>query len=239
MTATWAQLPFLTVDTETTGVNPCEDRIVEAAAVLVAPDGTVMDEWSSVVDAGVDIPEGAAAVHGITTERMTAEGIPTSAALLELGRAIWRHIDTYEGRAPVVLFNAVFDWSIILAEADRHGVDIPPFAPVVDPMLLDRYCDRYRKNRGGLTLVADHYGVELAAEDAHGARADALAAGRVLRAMTARFPKIAELTLAQLWLLQTRFAEQDRRRYIGWKRRQEPGFYSPAGWPLLLEEPRS
>lgn len=237
-TASWATLPFLCIDTETTGVNPFTDRIVETCAVILNPDDTQGDIWSTIINPGIDIPDEAAAIHGITTTRAKAEGIPTELALIRLGRHLWHHIETHGGLAAVVMFNARFDWPLILAEAARHHVEIPCSAPILDPYLLDRLCDRYRRGKRQLTMVSDHYGVELG-DAAHGAVADATASGRVLRELARRYPKTGEQTLAELWLRQTHGAEVLRRGFVEYKRRTEPGFDSPAGWPIPVEVPRS
>ena len=52
-------------DTETTGVSPTSDRIVTAA--LIRREGSLVQTLTWVIDPGVEIPERATAVHGITT----------------------------------------------------------------------------------------------------------------------------------------------------------------------------
>lgn len=236
----WIKLPFLCVDTETTGVNPFEDRIVEVAAVDVwsaDSDQPPSNLWSTIVNPGVPIPEGAAAVHGITDERAATEGVPTRDALLELAARIWAHHETWRGQAAIVMFNARFDWPLLICEAERHGVEWPVFAPILDPYLIDRMCDRFRPGKRQLTLVASHYGVQLAEDEAHGALADATAAGRVMRRICDQFPEITELSLASLWLRQVRGHEEDRERFVDWMRRnRDPLFDTPPGWPIPAGE---
>lgn len=226
---TWTHEPFLALDTETTGVDPFEDRIVQVAAVEVAPDGSTANEWSTIVDPGVEIPEGAAAIHGITTTRAVAVGMAPAEALGIVADRIFRH-GTYR---PVVMFNARFDWPILLSEAERHGVEFPVMAPVLDPYLIDRMCDRFRSGGRRLVQVCQHYDVPLDEADAHGAMADAVAAGRVMRQIIDRYPAIADHTLAGVFLRQVRGAEEDRQRFVDWKRRHgDPDFDSAAGWPI-------
>lgn len=235
---TWAEFPVLALDTETTGKNPFEARVVEAAAVLVHPDRTAETVWSSIVDPGVEIPDEAAQIHGITTQRAKAEGIPTEVALLQLGREIWRHIETYGGQAALAIFNGRYDWPLLLAEAERHGVEFPCFAPILDPYLLDRMLDRQRRGKRTLSLVAQHYRVELG-DKAHGATADATAAGQVLWHLVARFPELATQPLASLFLRQVLGAEQDRQGFQDWMRRNvDQEFTSVPGWPVPVEPER-
>lgn len=235
MPAPWTTLPLLSVDTETSGVNPFEDRIVEVAAVEVLPDLSTANPWSMVVNPGIEIPEGAANIHGITTERAQVEGVTPAAALAVLAERIWDHIDAHHGRAAIVMYNARFDWPLVLTEAERHGIDIPCFASILDPYLIDRMADRYRKGKRQLTLVAGHYGVELG-DAAHGALADCTAAGQVMWQILAKFPAIGEHTLSSLWLRQVKGHEQDRERFESYMRSNvNPDIDIPAGWPIPVK----
>jgi len=231
MTAQWVNEPLLAIDTETTGVDPFNDRIVEVSFAWIDVDGTVMQPWSTVVDPGVPVPDGAAEVHGITTDRAISEGVSPAEALT----AVAEQIFASEG-APLVMFNARFDWPLLICEAERHGVEWPAFAPILDPYLIDRMCDRYRKGKRQLTLVASHYGVELG-DAAHGALADAVAAGRVMRRLCQQFPAITNHSLASLWLRQVRGHEQDRLRFQDYMRSNvDPQFESAPGWPIPAGE---
>jgi len=62
----WFELgPFTLFDVETTGMSPVADRIVEIAAVRIAPDG-VQTRWQSLVNPGRPIPADVIRIHGIT-----------------------------------------------------------------------------------------------------------------------------------------------------------------------------
>lgn len=238
----WADRPFLCLDTETTGVDPFNDRIVETAAVRLYDDGDQTGDTLAhdIVNPGVPIPGAAAEVHGITTERAETEGVSPQVALEQLAKQIWQHHDEQDGQGPVVMFNARFDWPILLAEAARHRVEFPVMAPVLDPMLLDRMCDRYRKGGRRLELVADHYGVPIPEGEAHGARADALAAGLVMRRMLVRFPELREHTLASLWLHQAHGHEEWRQGFEDYLRRnKDPQAQIVPGWPVPVERGRT
>ena len=145
----WFEDALLALDLETTGLDPIEDRIVQAAVVLVGADGAVSDKsWDGIVDPGVPIPVGASNIHGITTERARQEGMPPVEAL----QIIARLVDNAADRGmPLVIFNAPFDWPFVLAEAQRHGVQIGT-PDIVDPLVIDRAVDRYRKGIVRLTL---------------------------------------------------------------------------------------
>lgn len=64
-----APVPLLVLDTETTGLSPEVDRVVEIAAVCVDPDaGTVTPVVDVLVNPGRPIPPAASAVHHLTDE---------------------------------------------------------------------------------------------------------------------------------------------------------------------------
>jgi len=185
----WFENTLLAMDLETTGLDPIEDRIVQAAVVLVAGDGTVSDQsWDSIVDPGVPIPVDASNIHGITTERARQEGMPPLEALRRMARFI---DDAAEGGVPLVIFNAPFDWPFVLAEAQRHGVSIAN-PDIVDPLVIDRAVDRYRRGSRRLDAVAAHYGQDPG--QAHDARTDAIAAAAIARALGARYSEVGDLT---------------------------------------------
>lgn len=228
MTASWVDQPWLAIDTETTGIDVFADRIVEVAAVEITPDGTAGETYQTIVNPGIEIPDGAAAIHGITTARAREEGVDPAVALKEIAQRVFDH-----GHRPVVMFNARFDWPLLICEAERHDVDFPVFAPVLDPFLVDRMLDRFRRGSRKLVAVAQHYAVELDEVDAHGALADATAAALVMRAIIDRYPKVAEHSLASVYLRQVRGHEAWREEFVDWKHRNgDPSFDEPPGWPI-------
>ena len=83
-------MPALFFDTETTGLPnydrpvdpPSQPHIVQLAAILVDDDGIERASLNTIIKPeGWTIPEGAAAVHGISTELAAAVGIEIRAAL--------------------------------------------------------------------------------------------------------------------------------------------------------------
>ena len=221
----WYRDTLIALDLETTGVDPIADRIVQAAIVLVAADGSVSDKsWDGIVDPGVPIPVGASDIHGITTERARHEGIPPGQAL----RRITRLVDdaTDEG-IPLVIYNAPFDWHFVLAEAQRHGVSIGK-PEIIDPLVIDRAMDRYRRGKRTLDAVAAHYGYDLV--QAHDARADAMAAVAIARAVAARYSEVGDLTPLALQPLQAKWCAEQAESLSRYLRKPvDPGWPLPRG----------
>jgi len=170
-------------DLETTGVDVTTDRVVTAHVGLLGADGSALRARSWLADPGVEIPSGATAVHGITTDHARAHGRPAAHVVDEVVAALR---ELFDAGIPVVAYNAPYDFSLLKYEALRHGIrpiDAP--SPVIDPLVLDKAHDRYRKGKRTLEVVAAHYAVNLVG--AHDAAADAIAAGRVAQALARRF----------------------------------------------------
>jgi DNA polymerase-3 subunit epsilon len=105
----WTDGRMVGFDLETTSPDPEEARIVTAAIVEVGGgEPTVERTW--LVDPGVEIPEQAAAIHGITTERARAEGVPTREAAMTIAATLDRIASM---RWPLVIFNARYDLTVL------------------------------------------------------------------------------------------------------------------------------
>lgn len=160
------------LDLETTATDPEHARVVTAALVFVGGGQPVVPRvW--LADPGVEIPDEAAAVHGITTERARAEGRPAAEVLRELLAAL----TAWPANRPVVVFNARYDFTVLDRELRRHGLGELPRLLALDPNVLDRHVDRYRPGTRKLGPTCEWY--RLPPLDAHDALADALAAVRL------------------------------------------------------------
>jgi DNA polymerase-3 subunit epsilon len=170
-------------DLETTGVDVATDRIVTAHVGVLDAKGRQIASRSWIADPGIPIPDGAAAIHGITTERARREGRDARSVVAEITASLRALLDQ---DVPVVAYNASYDFSLLFHECVRHGVTplVSP-SPVIDPLVIDKAVDRYRRGKRTLEVVAEHYAVALDA--AHEASADAIAAGRVAQALARRY----------------------------------------------------
>ncbi|MGW1157901.1 exonuclease domain-containing protein [Streptomyces sp. NPDC002519] len=186
-------------DLETTGTDPYEARIV-TGAVIEVKDGEPLGRREWLADPGVEIPADAVAVHGISNERVAAEGSPADQVADAIADVLAEY---WKAGVPIVAYNASFDLTLLTAELRRYGLPslrerlggLEP-GPVIDPYTVDRRADRYRRGKRTLEAVCGEYGVLL--DSAHDAAADALAAARLARAIAGRHPKIAALGPAEL-----------------------------------------
>lgn len=184
---------MLSFDLETTSANPLEARIVTSALITI--DGRNTEKLEMLADPGIEIPEEAAKVHGITTEKAREEGRPHEEVLDETVRRIK---DGWEKGFTLVVFNAAYDLSVLLKLTNG---DFTVTGPVYDPYVVDRLKDPYRKGKRNLTDMSEHYSVPL--DNAHEATADALAAARIAwKQVNKMWPDIKELDTGELMEVQ-------------------------------------
>lgn len=219
----WHLERMLLGDAESTGTDPHRDRIVTFALIEAGGSAKpLVHEW--LLNPGIPIPDGATKIHGITTAHAQTHGRPPKTALKEIAEQILSA--TSESGIPFVGYNAPYDLTLLRAELIRHGHDaladrLATIKPVIDVLVLEKALDPYRPGKpngrrpdaacGSHKLIDSCrlWGIDLSAADAHGATADALAAGRLA------------------WKLATqpdRFAEFDGPRGVD--------RINPGAWPL-------
>lgn len=221
----WWEGPLMALDTETTSADPRTARIVSIAllGLMSGPEGETVSEtsYTALVNPGVPIPADATRIHGITTAQVQALGKPLEEAL----RAVLTRLERWAH--PLVIFNAPYDWTLLHCEAARVGLTVgqdlghATDQHILDPLVIERYL---RAKASGHTLgaVAKRYGLE--PEGAlHGARADALLAGRIVREQARTL--LPQMTLHELDHAQPAWHRVWRLKQNAWRR--------SAGKPLI------
>lgn len=171
------------LDTETTGLDPHNARIVEVAAVRLA--GGRLDTAASfrrLVAPGEPVPAASAAIHGID-----------DAALADAPAfgAIWPELLAFIGDAVVIGHTIGFDLAVLRGECRRAGLDWPRLR-ILDTRLLAQVV---QPNLAGFSLesLASWLGVE--AEPRHAALGDALTTARIFAALV---PKLRDRNIRTL-----------------------------------------
>ena len=216
-------------DLETTGVDVHSARIVTACLARLDSAGVLTHRRDWLADPGIEIPPGATAVHGISTERARAEGRPAATVVAEVLDAVRAELDA---GIPVVVYNAPYDLTLLAAEARRYGLAplLEPH-PIIDPLVIDKTVDRYRKGKRTLEAACAHYGVTL--EGAHDAGVDAIAAGHVARAIASVHAAVLPETLDELHAAQTAWHDQQCDSFEDFMRRErDHRFTADRGWPV-------
>jgi DNA polymerase-3 subunit epsilon len=119
---------FVAFDTETTGLSPKRDRLVEIGAVKFRGNGEILSETNWLINPERDIPMRATEVHGIRT------GDVLNAPLFkEMFPAFAEFCDG----SVLLAHNAPFDVNFVQAELKRANIDAPAM-PVLDTLPLFR-----------------------------------------------------------------------------------------------------
>ena len=171
-------------DLETTGIDVETARIVTAHVGLIDMTGRSIVEGSWLADPGVADPRagrGGARHHARSAPR--PRGDPPAEVVAEIVAAVEA---VFARGIPLVIYNAPYDLTLLDREAKRHGIASPVIGNVVDPLVMDKALDTYRKGKRTLEAASELYGVTL--DDAHDAGADAIAAGRVAQAIAGKYP---------------------------------------------------
>ncbi len=223
-------------DLETTGVDTDTARIVSACIAVLEPDGSLHEQWNWLADPEVEIPEGASAVHGISTEQAREEGRTAETVAGEITATIRTLLAL---GIPLVVYNAPYDLSLLDRECRRHRIEpLGSPSPVIDPLVIDKAVDKYRKGKRTLVAAAERYGVNL--DDAHDAAADAIAAGRVAQAIARTFPDEVDLPFddlhgrQQIWYAEQAASFQQYIREV----KGDQDYVAESAWPLRpLDDP--
>lgn len=247
MNGAWWHGGMACLDTESTGVDLEHDRLVEMCFAIIRPTAPRREDRvtvrRSLINPGVDVPAEAAAVHGYTTERLQAEGRPPAEVIDVMTGDIALAI---VAGLPLVVMNAPFDLTLIDRECTRHRLptlddrlDGRPIAPVIDPLVLDKYLVEKRKRVSAtqgarqLKTLAQVWGVGWDDDLAHAAEYDALQAARVVWQMCERSPTIAAMSPMQLHRAQVGWAARqadDLRAWLDANRKPHDGV--PTDWPM-------
>ncbi len=166
----------IVLDTETTGLDPKQGhRIIEVAAIELGSRRLSERRFHRYLNPERDIEEGAAAVHGLTLERLRHE--PTFAeiapALLEFIRG-----------AELIIHNAPFDVGFLNRELELAGLPaLEHHCPsVIDTLKLAKELHPGKKNN--LDALCDRYQVDNSRRTLHGALLDTELLAEVYLAMT-------------------------------------------------------
>jgi DNA polymerase III subunit epsilon len=183
--------PLVVFDIESTGKDPTTDRIVELALVTLKPlppEEGVLPLFASVgveqrtyewrVNPEMPIPQEASAIHGISDDDV--KDAPTFAMLAPVVAGLFAGAD-------VSGFNARnYDIPLIECEFHRAGIMTSPLA---DARIVDTKEIFHAKEPRDLSAAVRFYCGETL-EGAHGAKADAIAAMKVLFKQVERYPDI-------------------------------------------------
>ncbi|MEU4234152.1 exonuclease domain-containing protein [Nonomuraea sp. NPDC026600] len=230
----WHKGLLLALDTETTGVDVENDRIVTACASLINGTSGEANTITWLANPGVEIPKGATDVHGITTAYAVEHGQDPAEVVQDLADTLMSQV--HEG-VPIVGCNLQYDLTLMDRETRRHGLEplwdrfSKSMPCVIDVRPLDKYCDRYRKGGRKLVDLCAHYGVRI--DGAHDASHDAIAAARVAYRIAQRNPKLAAMPLHELHALQVKAVAEQQRSFREYRASKGDPVDVREEWPII------
>lgn len=161
------------VDVETTGLAPWRhDRIVEIAVVVMLLDGTIEDEYETLVNPERDI--GPTRVHGIN-----ASDVLHAPRFVEIAGDV---AELLSGTHVLAGHNISFDRNFLMVEYDRLGFSMPDMPTLCTCQLF---------GRNSLTACCAEYGIDFEG-DLHRAIFDARATASLVRTVLDAEPHLAD-----------------------------------------------
>jgi len=150
------------LDTETTGLSPISDRLVEIGAIELVNHIPTGRHFHYYVKPDVPMSPEAQQVHGLSIEFLADK--PAFATIAD-------ELIAFFGDAPIVAHNAGFDMSFVNAELQR--ISRPPVGNdrVVDTLVLARR--RHPAGPNSLDALCTRYSIDLSRRTVHGALLDA------------------------------------------------------------------
>ena len=149
---------YVTLDLETTGLEPKRDRIIEIGAVKVS-NGVVIGEYTTLIDPQLEIPERISKLTGISNDMV--QGKPLIQKML--GEFL-----EFCGDLPLLGHNILFDYSFVKHQAVNCGLEFEKEA--VDTLKIARAVLSDLPSRS-LQNLRQHF--EIPQGDAHRALEDA------------------------------------------------------------------
>lgn len=169
-------------DTETTGIRPDRDRIIELAAF----DPTLNRTFLSFVNPQCPIPAEATAIHGITDEM-----VASAPDFAEVGKEFAAFC---EGEVALIAHNnEAFDRLFLMQEYKRANVEMPDW-PMIDSL---KWARKYRSDlpRHHLQFLRQIYGIE--ENKAHRALDDVMVLYQIFSLMIDDLPMQVVIELLQ------------------------------------------
>lgn len=220
----WIEGTFCSLDFETTGPDPKTARVVECSMLQVDKNGSVVKEFTTLVNPEVSIPPEATAVHGIDNNKVQF-GMKTKDLVHCLMNIIY---ETVNLDCPLVIFNVPYDWCVLIKEMERTTKwSEMPKPNFIDPLCMDKWLNKYRKGGRALATLATTYKIGI--EKSHTAKDDALVSAKIARKM------VKETNITSLEELQ----DKQRKEHEVWKnhinaywKKNKIDKEVTNGWPL-------
>lgn len=159
---------FVVVDVETTGSNPASNRIIEVACVVVK-DGSIKEEFSTLINPHQHIPYFISKMTGITNEMVFKA--PSFEQIAKKLKGLFSQPDSV-----FVAHNVNFDYNFIKFSFERSGETFPDIPKLCTLKLAKRLISGITKRNVG--ALSEYLGIAIS--NRHRAFGDARATAQIL-----------------------------------------------------------
>lgn len=223
-------MKYVVFDTETSGLDFKEDKILSCHAQVWENDELVhQDTWY--LDWDIDVPEEASAVNGLTREWLNKHGRK------DVEECILEIYETVFSVNIIAAYNLPFDMTMLYHHAKNQGIPIEYDIAnkdniYVDPLVIDKKVDRYRKGKRNLAVVAEHYGFEVEESRLHDATYDV----EMTQKLVAMFLKRWKLPISRLRdeVINSALEQQYSLEKYFKKKENDPNYTISKGFPIYV-----
>lgn len=161
-------MKYVAFDLEATGVDTSTDRIIEIHVSVLDESLRIIEEWGTLVNPGIPIPQDSIEVHGITDDMV--QDAPRFQAIAD------RVLQFLRG-STLIAYNHTYDIPLLSRELEEAGKPgIPINHPVIDPLLVERLINSHKLD----ATYKRYTGKDL--DGAHRSKADVHATVEILQA---------------------------------------------------------
>jgi len=151
----------IVLDTETTGLDPKTQRIVEIACIELVNHLPTGQKFHSLLDPEMEVPAEAVAVHGLSNAKLAGAPLFSMVAAAFLD---------FIGESKLVIHNAEFDIGFINAELKRVNFERIPISRAIDTVQMARR--KFPGAPASLDALCKRFGIDNTHRTLHGALLD-------------------------------------------------------------------
>lgn len=153
----------ITLDTETTGLNPSTgDRVVEIGCLELSGHVPTGETFHTYLNPEREMPEGAFAVHGLSDNFLAGQPLFADRAADFLA---------FIGDDPLVIHNADFDLGFLNMELERAGLAPLAVTRAIDTVTIARA--KFPGQKASLDALCRRFNIDNSHRELHGALKDA------------------------------------------------------------------
>ena len=179
---------LISVDVESTGVDPATDRIVQIAVVKYDPAKNCAEQFTRLIQPQISIPEEVTEVHGITDAMVKDK---------PLFKQIVSELCAFMEDAEIIIGYNLFRFDILIIQQELRRAGYKFDFPMEGSLVIDAGNIFQKKEKRTLEAAVEKY-CGRKHEKAHNATADATATYDVLQGQLAAYADLSAMPIEEL-----------------------------------------